>query len=124
LSGFVIEGDDVHFYAEVAERGGGLALSGRERRCRNEIGQGDRDIQEKLAEINTVRTHGAKMVNFASEDAGSIWGRFEVFMSRSRAFVLPSSALGRRRSSGLRQDSLSLGHVSVRICPVHPQLVV
>ena len=44
----------------------------------------DRHIQEKLAEINAVRTHGAKMVNFASEDAGSTWGQLEVFMSRWR----------------------------------------
>jgi hypothetical protein len=44
----------------------------------------DRHIQDKLAEINAVRTHGAKMVNFASEDAGSIWGQLEVFMSRWR----------------------------------------
>jgi PIN like domain len=44
----------------------------------------DRHIQGKLAEINAVRTHGAKMVNFASEDAGSTWGQLEVFMSRWR----------------------------------------
>jgi hypothetical protein len=44
----------------------------------------DRRIQEKLAEINAVRTCGAKMVNFASQDAGSTWGQLEVFMSRWR----------------------------------------
>jgi hypothetical protein len=28
--------------------------------------------------------YGAKMVNFASEDASSTWGQLEVFMSRWR----------------------------------------
>lgn len=31
-----------------------------------------------------MRTHGAKMGNFASEDAASTWGQLEVFMSRWR----------------------------------------
>jgi hypothetical protein len=44
----------------------------------------------KLAEINFVRTHGAKMVNFASEDAASTWGPLEVFMSRWEKSI-PSS---------------------------------
>jgi len=44
----------------------------------------DRRIQEKRAEINAIRDHGAKMLNFASDDAGSTRGQPEVFMTRWR----------------------------------------
>ena len=48
----------------------------------------DRRIQEKLVEINAVREHGAKMLNFASDDASSTWGQLEVFMARWREIEL------------------------------------
>jgi PIN like domain len=44
----------------------------------------DRAIQTKLAEINAVREHGAKMVNLASPDADRTWTQLEVFMTRWR----------------------------------------
>lgn len=44
----------------------------------------DRHIQQRLAEINAVRDHGAKMINLAGEDAGDPWGQLEVFMTRWR----------------------------------------
>jgi hypothetical protein len=44
----------------------------------------DKHIQDNRAEIEAVRTHGAKMVNFASEDAGTTWMQLEVFMRRWR----------------------------------------
>ena len=44
----------------------------------------DRAIQDNLAEIEAVRTFGAKMVNLASSDAGTTWGQLEVVMSRWR----------------------------------------
>ena len=68
----------------------------------------DRRIQEKLAELNAVRTHGAKMINFAGEDAGSTWAQLEVFMTRWREieslidqpgpFIYVASRTGRLRS--------------------------
>lgn len=44
----------------------------------------DRAIQENRAEIDAVRQHDAKMVNFASADADRTWTQLEVFMSRWR----------------------------------------
>lgn len=44
----------------------------------------DRNIQDKLAEIDAVRNNGARMLNFASDDAKSTWGQLEVFMTRWR----------------------------------------
>lgn len=44
----------------------------------------DRRIQDRPAEIDAVQTHGAKMVNLASADAGTKWAQLEVFMSRWR----------------------------------------
>ncbi len=44
----------------------------------------DARIQDNLAELNAVRTYGAKMVNLASRDAGTVWAQLEVFMSRWR----------------------------------------
>ena len=44
----------------------------------------DRAIQDNRAEIDAVRNSGAKMVNFASEDAASTWGQLEVLMTRWR----------------------------------------
>lgn len=41
-------------------------------------------VQNKKAELNAVKEHGAKMVNLASKDAKSKWGQLEVFMSRWR----------------------------------------
>ena len=42
----------------------------------------DKQIQSKKAEIDAVRDNGAKMVNLASEDAGTVWAQLEVFMTR------------------------------------------
>lgn len=44
----------------------------------------DQQIQFKRAEINAVRDHGAKMVNLASDDAGTTWTQLEVVMARWR----------------------------------------
>lgn len=44
----------------------------------------DRRIQEHTAEIDAVRAYGAKMVNLASADAGTIWAQLEVFMLQWR----------------------------------------
>jgi hypothetical protein len=44
----------------------------------------DRHIQDHRAEIEAVRTSGAKMVNLASADATTPWAQLEVFMSRWR----------------------------------------
>lgn len=44
----------------------------------------DRRIQERTAEIEAVRTYGAKMVNLASPDAGTTWAQLEVFMLQWR----------------------------------------
>jgi PIN like domain len=67
----------------------------------------DRHIQENRAEINAVRQHRAKMLNLASEDAGSTWGQLEIFMARWRdidsltnqagPFIYVTSRTGRMR---------------------------
>ena len=44
----------------------------------------DRQIQNNKAEIEAVRIHEAKMVNFSSADAGTTWAQLEVFMTRWR----------------------------------------
>jgi PIN like domain len=54
----------------------------------------DRHIQEKLVEINAVRDHAAKMLNFSSDDAASTWGQLEVFMARWREIELVADTPG------------------------------
>jgi hypothetical protein len=49
----------------------------------------DKHIQAKKAEIDAVRDYGAKMVNLASEDAGTVWAQLEVFMTRWRKDIEP-----------------------------------
>jgi len=44
----------------------------------------DQAIQNNRAEIDAVRTHGAKMVNLASAEASNTWAQLEVFMARWR----------------------------------------
>jgi hypothetical protein len=44
----------------------------------------DRHIQDRRAEINAVRDHGAKMLNFTGDEAKSTWSQLEIFMSRWR----------------------------------------
>lgn len=44
----------------------------------------DAKIQERLPELEAVRTSGARMVNIASRDARNTWAQLEVFMSRWR----------------------------------------
>lgn len=76
----------------------------------------DRRIQEKRAEINAVRDHGAKMVNLASADASSTWSQMEMFMTRWRdiealteepgPFIYMLSRTGKPRSMELLPDGL------------------
>ena len=49
----------------------------------------DAKIQDNKAEIDAVREHGAKMVNLASADAGTVWAQLEVFMLRWRHDIEP-----------------------------------
>jgi hypothetical protein len=49
----------------------------------------DKQIQSKKAEIDAVRDNGAKMLNLASEDAGTVWAQLEVFMTRWRKDIEP-----------------------------------
>lgn len=62
---------DVRWIPEVARRGWLIVTR-------------DARIQERLPEIEAVRDHGAKMVNFASSDATNTWAQLEVFMTRWR----------------------------------------
>lgn len=71
----------------------------------------DRHIQEHRAEIEAVQTHGAKMLNLASEDAGTPWNQLEVFMGRWREiepladqpgpFIYAASRTGKLRAVDL-----------------------
>lgn len=44
----------------------------------------DRHIQEKRAELDAVRIHGAKMINLAGKEAGTTWAQLEIVMTRWR----------------------------------------
>lgn len=44
----------------------------------------DAKIQERLPELEAVRTSGARMLNIASRDATNTWAQLEVFMTRWR----------------------------------------
>jgi PIN like domain len=45
----------------------------------------DSRIQERTAEIDAVRTNGARMIALSSADARTTWAQLEVFMSQWRA---------------------------------------
>ncbi len=45
----------------------------------------DSRIQERAAEINTVRANGARMIALSSAEARTTWAQLEVFMSQWRA---------------------------------------
>ncbi len=45
----------------------------------------DSRIQERAAEIDAVRAHGARMIVLPSAEAGTTWAQLEVFMSQWRA---------------------------------------
>jgi hypothetical protein len=75
----------------------------------------DRRIQDNRAEIDAVRTYGAKMVNLASPDASTTWAQLEVFMTRWRRiealvesegpFIYIASRTGDFRSIDLGRSS-------------------
>lgn len=62
---------DVDWIPEVAERGWLIITR-------------DRHIQQHTRERHAVRDHGAKMVNFDSADAKTIWSQLEVMLTRWR----------------------------------------
>lgn len=45
----------------------------------------DNRIQERTAEIDAVRAHGARVIALSSPDARTTWAQLEVFMSQWRA---------------------------------------
>lgn len=71
----------------------------------------DAQIQHKRAEIDAVRTNGARMINLASADAATSWGQLEVFMTRWREidalvdrpglFIFVASRAGKLRAVDL-----------------------
>jgi hypothetical protein len=45
----------------------------------------DRRIQQHRAELNAVRTAGARMVALSAPDAGDTWSQLETFMTNWRS---------------------------------------
>jgi hypothetical protein len=71
----------------------------------------DRRIQDHRAEVDAVRTAGARMVTLASKDAIGTWSQLEVFMSQWRQIgallELPGPFIYRASRSGLSAVDLS-----------------
>jgi hypothetical protein len=71
----------------------------------------DRRIQDHRAEIDAVRTAGARMVTLASKDAIGTWSQLEVFVSQWRQIEalleLPGPFIYRASRSGLSAVDLS-----------------
>jgi hypothetical protein len=70
-------------------------------------------VQQHPAELDAVRTNGARMVNLAGDDAGSTWAQLEVFMSRWREIEKLYDEPGpfiylAHRATSLRRISLTL----------------
>lgn len=71
----------------------------------------DRQIQQRLGELNAVRHHGTNMINLASDDARDPWGQLEVFMTRWRKIERLANQVGPfiyviSRTGDLRQIDL------------------
>lgn len=54
----------------------------------------DRHINERLGELQVVRDHGAKIVNLAGTDAGTIWKQLEIVVTRWREIELLADEAG------------------------------